>query len=367
MRHGITKLKVARPNRPLRTMALVLAVLAASSCSEASDAPAAEPSVEGLEALADAVPEGTDAVGWRVLEGFDVPAWLFYPVTHPAEAQTPSAGQPLLPDSYATGLRRRFGPIAGATLIAAPGHALHGAAMAAGTHPLIVFAPGAAMGGRDYRLFAEALAARGRAVLVLRPTGSPGASDERYAEAADEIATAIVGVRGMTFVQGEGQIDAARPVLVGHSLGGAAAVLAAARTGACAVNIDGDFGGATAEAGPSGPLLYIIGDPDLDRAADVARRAEVWRKVAGYAGGQAVALALRGMRHFDLADAAPLPPGVIPEERRTGRFGSIGGAAARRALVDLVEQFAAHCSGSGTLPLKAVLRLPPDAPPIFVP
>lgn len=367
MQRETVKLKQARPNRLLMTIALVLVAFAVSSCGERLEAPAAEPSVEGLASLAEAKPSGTSAVGWRVLEGFDVPAWLFYPAMPSVAAQKPSAEQPLLPESYATSLRRRFGPIAEATLIAAPGHAIHGAAVARGVHPLIIFAPGAAMGGRDYRLFAEALAARGHAVIVLRPSGSPAVSDERYSEAADEIAAAVAAVRSMTSLKRKDQIDASRPVLVGHSLGGAAAVLAAAQTGACAINIDGDFGGATAEAVPSEPLLYVIGDPDLDRAADVVRRAEVWHKVAAHAGGQAVALALKGMRHFDLADAAQLPLGIIPEESRAGRFGSIGGTKARRALVDLVEQIVVHCRDGGTLPLKAGLRLPLLARPIFVP
>lgn len=336
-----------------------------SACDAPSDSPAASPSAEGLRVLAKPAPSGERAIAWREVEGLGVPAWLFYPAAPSVGAETLPAEPAPLPESYAAGLRRRFGPVAAATLVAAPGHARFGAAIAEGRHPLIVFTPGAAMGGRDYRLFVEALAARSYAVLVLRPTGSPRATEERYGEAASEIVAALAALRGVAGGDGEGGIDTARPVLVGHSLGGAAAVLSATRTGACAVNLDGDFGGATARPAPAVPLLYVIGDPALDRPADLARRAEVWRGVAGSAGVQALALGISGMRHFDLADAAHLPPGLIPADRREGRFGSIGGAAAQRVLVDIVVQFVEACRTGTKAPLSAVLRLPPEARPIF--
>lgn len=355
-------------------VAVALAALAAAACGGPQDAAPAQPSAAGLQALADAEPPGTQAIGWREIEGMGVAAWLFYPAAPlpPAAraandlAAPPSVPQSDLPGDYADNLRRRFGPVASATLVAAPGHARRDADMARGAHPLLIFMPGAAMGGRDYRLFAEALAASGHAVAVLRPLASPGASDERYAAAAAEIVSALGHLSRIAAApESAGRIDAARPVLVGHSLGGAAAVLAAVRTGACAVNVDGDFGGASAAAAPTGPVLYLIGDPALDRASDVARRDAVWRKVSARSGGQALALGIAGMRHFDIADAAHLPPRLIPEERREGRFGPIGGAAARRLLVDLVGQFALACRTDRDAPLSQTLRLPPQARPIF--
>jgi hypothetical protein len=60
-----------------------------------------------------------------------------------------------------------------------------------------------------------------------------------------------------------------------------------------------------------------------------------------------------------------LPLDVIPPDRREGRFGSIGGANARRVMVDLVAQFADYCQKSQSLPLSAALHLPPEASPTF--
>jgi hypothetical protein len=355
-----------RAQRPAMILTLALASRALAACGEPAAAPPVAPSSEGLAALAEALPGGSGAVGWRVIEGLGDPAWLFYPAEKSPDDSIPPAGQQRLPGDYAEGLSRRFGPVAAGTLLAAPGHAVANAPMAQGTHPLVIFAPGAAMGGRDYRLFVEALAARGLAVTVLRPLGSPGASDARYGEAANEIAAALAVLRTAPAGESDRRIDARRPVLVGHSLGGAAAVLAGARTGACAANIDGDFGGASAEALLRVPVLYVIGDPDLDRPGDVARRTGVWRAVASHSGGQALALGITSMRHFDIADAAHLPPDLIPAERRKGRFGSIAGARARAVLVDLVEQFADVCQAGRTASLSAALRLPPEAKAVFV-
>lgn len=358
------QVRATRPIRFLRSLTTACSVLACVACGEPPESSNAMPSAEGLAALADAQPRGTPAIGWRALHSLGVPAWLFYPSAPAGPDTMPSVARQALPDDYVTGLRRRFGPVAAATLAAARGNALLDAEMAKGGHPLLVFAPGAAMGGRDYRLFIEALAARGYAVAVLRPTGSPVASDQRYAEAADEIVAALEKLGEMAGRQDEeGRIDRAVPVLIGHSLGGAASALAATRTRACAVNIDGDFGGASETAAPIGPVLYVIGDPRLDRADDVARRTQVWRAVSARSGPGAMALGVAGMRHFDLADAASLPVGIIPPERRDGRFGSIGGAGARQVLVDLVDQFAEYCRRARSVPLSATLRLPSEAAP----
>ncbi len=347
-------------------VAIAIAALPCTACGERPEASGATASAKGLAALAEAQPRGATAVGWRVLDGLGVPAWLFYPAVLTEPATSLPVIQKTLPDGYSLALRRRFGAVAAATLVAAPGHALPDAAMADGVHPLLVFAPGAGMGGRDYRLFVEALAAQGYAVALLRPTGSPAASDVRYSESADEIGNALENLRKMAGLQeGKGRIEATTPVLIGHSLGGTASVLAATRTGVCAINIDGDFGGASVTSRPSGPVLYVIGDPSLDRASDVARRAEVWRTVSGRSGGRALALGIAGMRHFDIADAANLPLDLIPPDRREGRFGNIGGANARRVMVDLVVQFAGYCQSSGGLPLSAALRLPPEARSTF--
>lgn len=349
-----------------RAMAFAIVALSCTACGERHEVSAATASAKGLIALAEAQPRGAPAVGWRVVEGLGVPVWLFYPAALSEPESTPLVNQGALPDDYTTALRRRFGPVAAATLVAAPGRALFGAAMADGQHLLLVLAPGAAMGGRDYRLVIEALAARGYVVAVLRPTGSPAASDVRYSEAADEIGVALAKLRKIAGLRDEkGLIDATSPLLIGHSLGGAASVLAAARTGGCAVNIDGDFGGASVTASPTGPVLYVVGDPGLDRASDVARRAQVWHTVSGRSGGRALALGIAGMRHFDVADAANLPLDVIPPDRREGRFGKIGGANARRILIDLIDQFANYCRKDERLPLSVALRLPPEARRIF--
>lgn len=356
------------PLRLFRTAALAIGTLTCAACGKLPEASLDEASVIGLAALAQVQPPDNAQIGWQPIEGLGIPVWLFYPAALDQLEAVPPTYRQAVPDDYITALQRRFGPVAAATLVAAPGHAVPDVMRADGTHSLLIFVPGAGLGGRDYRLFVEALAAQGHAVAVLRPLGSPGASAERYSEAAREIAAALDELRKMPDLQqGEARIDATRPVLIGHSLGGAAAVLAAAQTGVCAVNIDGDFGGESVAAAPTDPVLYIIADPARDRAADRARRQRVWGGVSGSSAHRALALGIAGMQHFDLADAAHLPPDIIPPDRRHGRFGPIGGADARRVLADLVVQFADYCAHDAKSPLASALQLPPEARPVFDP
>ncbi|MFJ6024328.1 hypothetical protein ACIQC9_07005 [Brevundimonas sp. NPDC092305] len=230
-----------------------------------------------------------------------VDAWIW----RPAMNGQANADTEVLPDAYAERLRRRFGASVGEALVAAPAHGAWTGAPADDRFPVAVFQPGATFGSRDYRLLIEDMASHGRIVIGLNPLGSPRGDGPRARTAADEIAAVLDGL-GAVAPATRSDIETPGADLIGHSIGGAAAVLALAHPAArSAVNIDGDYLGAAADASPGKPMLYLVGEnPDEPASAD-ERRARVWGNISR---GSPAARALRlpGMGHLDVTDGAVL-------------------------------------------------------------
>jgi pimeloyl-ACP methyl ester carboxylesterase len=237
-----------------------------------------------------------------------------------------------LPRAYLVALERRFGRTAAASLARARGPLQPGIVPPPGPLPWLIFAPGAGLGARDYRLLLADLASHGTWVIALAPLGSRDASAAAGQDMAARFARIATAAR--QDAQLGPRMDPAGPLLVGHSLGGAAAVaaLAEVREARGAIDIDGDFLPGLARRAPARPILYITGDERGDDVAVRQRRSADWRQVsAGNAGARRLALAR--MRHFDVADAAALPAALIPQRNRNTRFGPDGGDRIRHRIV----------------------------------
>lgn len=271
-------------------------------------------------------------VGAGPVIGGRVQSRLYYPAVGP----TGPGGTRAITPEHRSGLARRFGPGVAGALERAVTAAAPDARPAPGRHPLVIFAPGANMGAGDYRLLIENLASRGYVVLALNPQGSPPPSGPRYEAAAEELLAALALVRSGGNPAFD-QVDSARVAFVGHSLGGAAAVIAMTRApGVTAINLDGDLTAAPVVP-HSASLLYLLGQTAGEAGRSRTRRADVWTTLSAGV-SDAVALQIVTMKHFDFADAALLQD-AMPMDKRETRFGSIGGSAAHALTVDLVAAF----------------------------
>ena len=149
-----------------------------------------------------------------------------------------------------------------------------------------------------------------------------------------------------------GHLDLSRIGAFGHSIGGAAAVLAAARVPAirAAANLDGDFAGAAAVEQPRVPLLYITSQPPNRPAVPMSawedessemRRDRIWRNLASRS-PDAQRVRIGGLFHSNFQDEALLPASAMPPKLRRARFGSIDGARGLDLTARLLAGFFAQ-------------------------
>ena len=240
------------------------------------------------------------------------------------------------------------------------------AAAAPGRFPVLVFAHGYHQLPTNYSALLEGLASRGHVVLAIASPGlaevvplagsrmvpSLPLDDRSYDTMARDIASAISELPTLDASTGRayaGHLDLDRVGVFGHSVGGAAAMLAAARVPEvrAAANLDGDYVGASAVEQPRVPLLYVTTQPpdrpaqpmsDWDTERNEVRRDRIWRHLASHS-PHAIRVRVAGMFHANFQDEALLPASAMSRKLRGNRYGSIGGARGLDLTVRLLAGF----------------------------
>ncbi|MDT5030585.1 MAG: hypothetical protein QOC94_756 [Actinoplanes sp.] len=137
--------------------------------------------------------------------------------------------------------------------------------------PVVVVVHGYAGSGRLMRPFADTLARRGYVVALPDLAGHAG--NVRPLAGNDELDRELATVVG--YVRGLPDVDPAKVVLLGHSMGAAAVVRAGAADQKIAATVAISLGDSTAAALRPGPrhLLLLVGALEPDAMQDVARKA----------------------------------------------------------------------------------------------
>lgn len=384
---------------PHRRIVHVILAAAALVASLAACAPAEQP-IAHVAAPVTPMPTGhgvgRSALAWTDASRSDtgtpsgqreLRGWLYYPTT-----QAPAIGGVALDgawaEAYRPSLERRLGAAAAQAMLAARWHA-SAAPAAPGRFPVLVFAHGYHQLPTNYSALLEGLASRGYVVLAI---ASPGIAevvpqagnrmapnqpldDRSYDTMARDIASAIGELPTLDASAGKswaGHLDLDRVGVFGHSVGGAAAVLASARVPRvrAAANLDGDYAGAAAVEQPRVPLLYVTSQPpdrpaqprsDWDTERNEIRRDRLWRQLASRS-PRALRVRVGGMFHANFEDSALLPAAAMPRKLRANRYGSIDGARGLDFTVRLLAGFFAEAmDGAATDCVQAVLRQFPEA------
>ena len=252
-------------------------------------------------------------------------------------------------------LRRRVSSVRTAATLDAP--------LAPGPHafPVIVFTPGLGPLPNDYTALLEDLASRGYVVVAFTPTGSasvsvlPGgvvvpatsrgnppdpeggysvqhaAYDPLVRVWVDDLRFILSQLETPSTLPGRfhSRLDLRQVALLGHSLGGAAALNACALDRRCraAVNLDGDLYGDATHLSIPHPVLLIVGkDGGCDNAICSAAQRERERYFARSPQTSRTVI-IRGAGHFNFSDLGLMLPAAVG--RGLGLTGSIN---ARRAL-----------------------------------
>lgn len=284
---------------------------------------------------------------------------LMVQVWYPSRASPTGTGAPYIPDPalfhmLATVDGGYYGQSA-ATLNwwnALHTHSSWNAPVLHGGHrlPLLIFSPGLGITRANYTAFAEELASHGYVVAVIdHPYGGftvlpdgrtlsadddPGNEDEKQVPAhltayAADAAFVIHGLsqhQARTPVQFAEVIDFERIGMLGHSLGGAAALetcRANKQVKACA-DLDGAPFGKVTEEGVQKPTLLLLEDPDYSDAdlAAKGRTREQWQAMGkkGIAMWASIAkrndvpvykVKIRGTGHLSFSDAPFVMPDTI--------------------------------------------------------
>lgn len=389
----MTTLSLCR--RACRPIVVSLIVAMLTACAPADEAP------RHVEALVTPVPTGhgigRSAVAWTDSTRSDEDAssgkrelrgWLYYPTS-----QAPAVGNVALEgawaDAYRPSLVRRLGVAAAGAMLAAPWHASDAPAAASGRFPILVFAHGYHQLPTNYSALIEGLVSRGYAVLAIASPGiaevvplegnriapNRALDDDGYNTMAQDIASAIKQLPVLDAATDRaygGHLDLTRIGVFGHSVGGASAVLAAARLPQvkAAANLDGDYGGASAIEQPQVPLLYVTTQPpdrpaqpksDWDTEHNEVRRALIWRQLASRS-PRAIRVRVGGMFHANFQDSALLPASAMPEKLRENRYGTIDGARGLRFTVQLLDGFFSQTwQGHSSDSVKDVVARFPEA------
>lgn len=216
--------------------------------------------------------------------------------------------------------------------------------------PLVLFSPGLGWSTLEYSFIIHELVSAGYIVAAINtPSISPvlqmpegrflsqQSPADRYQQAADDMVYVLQQLKkpGNQLERITAQIDFTNIAASGHSLGGAAAILAAhtemeIKT---AVNMDGDLLEGSLKATPGASILFLNQIPaefetlsfdDMKKDKGIGWRYQQMSKTTSKS-SSGMYISVAGMYHSNYQDYALLPKSLIPEKIRKWRLGPIDG------------------------------------------
>lgn len=326
-------------------------------------------------------PTGPWGVGRRLLEWVDssrqdptdssrfrtLPIWVWYP-TEKSGAVIP---QHPLNDQWRTEqgkyLDTKVGPGASRFLQSLEVWSVPDAPIGAVKErfPVLIFGPGHTWLPTDYCTIVEDIVSHGYIVVGYVPTGCPGVTQLQSGKLVP--ATLTIHQQDITFDDAlfvtkhisrlesswlKDIIDTARVGIFGHSQGGVAATVVAAKdpTIKAFVNLDGDLMGTALLAKARQPALLLSNDERVAIAAATGkwdregRERSEYRRHADWVRATddapvALRIRIEGTRHLNFNDLALVPLDQMTAEERKNKVGEVDGTQALKVISTLTRQF----------------------------
>ncbi|WP_247236712.1 chlorophyllase/cutinase-like alpha/beta fold protein [Telluribacter sp. SYSU D00476] len=326
-------------------------------------------------------PTGPWNVGVRLLEWVDstridpsdstrfrtLPVWVWYPA---AKGLKPTPHYPL-PDRWRQEqgryLDKKVGKAGSQYLQHLNVWSVPDAAVAAegGPFPVLLFGPGHTWLPTDYSTLIEDIVSHGYMVVGYVPTGFPGVT--QLASGAIVPGTLTVHQQDIVFADAQfvrrrlnrlasswlrGTMDTTQVGIWGHSQGGIAATVVAARdsTIKVVVNLDGDLMGSALRVKVKQPALLLSNDERIGIQASTQKMDREGRERSEYrrhadwvraTDDTNVSLRVRitGIRHLNFNDLALIPAGEMTAAERKDKLGPADGAGSLRTISPLTRQF----------------------------
>ncbi|MFL1377860.1 MULTISPECIES: alpha/beta hydrolase family protein [unclassified Nocardiopsis] len=348
---GALRLRGPRPDRRRgpRATAFTLALLACLSSAGLGGLAAWAVPVPAFPEPSGPHPVGVVTVQWEDPDREET--WTDDPADHRVvvarvwyPASPDATGEPALylgrdaaeADTVAAGLAAGFGvpPLVLSDAAAARAHALTDAPPAAGPHPVVLFSPGLGGVRTQNTVWAEGLASHGHIVVALdhpydsavvvlddgtevrgalKATGDPLEDDLLAREWAD-IRAADLDLALVRLLEADGGplaglADPDRVAVAGHSLGGAAALLAAADDPRykAVINLDG-LPRLSEDSSLPQPLLALVADSGTGSAEGDTRYALALDAAFAASDEPGYALTVPGTAHLGFSDSPFLLP-----------------------------------------------------------
>jgi hypothetical protein len=231
--------------------------------------------------------------------------------------------------------------------------------------PVLVFGPGHTWLPTDYSTIIEDIVSYGYIVVGFVPTGFasatqltngkiiPGSLTVQQQDICFEdalFATKNVGRLSNSWLKNI--IDPGNVGIFGHSQGGVASVVVAARDTSIKafVNLDGDLMGSALTVKPIQPALLLSNDERVGMASATAKMDREGRERSEYrrhadfvraTDNNKIALRLRinDIRHLNFTDLALIPPGKMTADEMKNKIGLVNGIETLRMISEITREF----------------------------
>jgi hypothetical protein len=310
--------------------------------------------------------EPTDSSHFRTL-----PVWVWYP-TAKSTAQQVNVSLPgqwtLEQDKF---LEKKIGTAASQFLASLQSWSVPDAPVAPTKEklPVLIFGPGLTWVPQDYSFIIEDIVSHGYIVIGYVPTGFAGITqlaDGKMVVGSLDVAQQNILFDDAVFVKNyvphlaknwlKDIIDVTTIGVFGHSLGGEAALVTAAKDSSvkALVDLDGDLMGSAVAMRILQPSLFLSHD-ERDAITDAVKKMDKegrerseYRRHADWVkatDGASISLRIRidDTRHLNFTNLGFIPVSKMTDEERRDKIGNADGNASLKTIANITRDFFDYC------------------------